>query len=79
MARTLAAPALRRGRVARWLAATQRWFQRAALVSHEIQLHELIARIEMLGDLDADPSALPLLRARLAEVRAELAVLDLRA
>lgn len=79
MARPLRFPRVRRAQMPAWAAAVGRWFQRAALVSHEIQLRELIARIEMLGDLDTDPSALPLLRARLAEVRAELAVLDLQA
>lgn len=78
MAGPLRIPRVRRAQRPAWVAAVGRWFVRAGLHMHKQQLVETITRTELLGDLDTDPAALPVLRARLAEVRAELAALELQ-
>jgi len=69
-------PRIRRAQRPAWVAAVGRWFRASGLHMQELQLAEAVTRIELLGDADTDPAALPLLRARLAEVRAERAALE---
>lgn len=79
MGAPLRIPRVRRAQRPAWVAAVGRWFARAGLHLQEQQLAESIARIQLLGDADTDPAALPILQARLAEVRAELAALGAQA